>query len=262
MPNLKKTLGITTSLLFCTSLAFSASDDSALKQAQYSKQDVDSIENIVHDYILNNPAIIEQAMVKLQQQKQEEREQLAQKAIKTNQAELFKSTTSPTLGNNKADVILVEFFDYQCGYCKKMTPIIKDLLATNDNLKVVMKEMPIFGGTSLEAAKAALGVFQISPESYIKFHTSLIDAKGKLTKDSIFKAAKDANISKKKLEKAMADMDTQNELKATKDLAAALNISGTPAFVLTNASFTQFKFIGGATSKEALQKIITKLEKN
>ena len=60
----------------------------------------------------------------------------------------------------------------------------------------------------------------------------------------------------------MSDMDTQNELKATKDLAAALHISGTPAFVLTNDSFTQFKFIGGATSKEALQQIITKFEKN
>lgn len=260
---MKKTIliGLAT-IVSANALAITNSTASApTTQNIYKGKEVSAIETIVHDYLLKNPQVIVDASIELQKRQEAERARLAQQGAKDNKKQLFTDPMSPVLGNPKGTVTLVEFFDYQCGYCKRMTPVVDDLIKNNKNLKVVLKEMPIFGGTSKIAAEAALAINQIQPSQYEAFHKAMIGAEGRLTKESIMQAASDLNINMKQLKKTMSTKPVSNELNQNREVSTALGLTGTPAFVLTNHDMTQFEIIGGAASKEALQEKIDDLQK-
>ena len=150
----------------------------------------------------------------------------AQQAIPAYASQLFNSKQSPMVGNQKAKVTLVEFFDYQCVHCRNMTSIVNDLVKQDKNLRVVYKEFPIFGPSSELAAKAALA--SKIQGKYLAFHNALMQAKPPLDKAKVMKLAKSVDLNTAKLEQDMQSQAVQDEIKQNYHLAQALGSDGYP----------------------------------
>ena len=146
--------------------------------------------------------------------------------------ELFKDPTSPVGGNPNGDVTIVEFFDYQCGYCKVVFPRIEKLLIDDSNLRFVFKEMPILGPNSVFAARAALAARKQGEKQYVAFHKVMMASRGSLNKASVFRFATDAGLDVERLKEDMKDDNINDMIRRNLKLADALSINGTPAFVI------------------------------
>ena len=146
--------------------------------------------------------------------------------------ELFKDPTSPVGGNPNGDVTIVEFFDYQCGYCKVVFPRIEKLLIDDSNLRFVFKEMPILGPNSVFAARAALAARMQGEKQYVAFHKVMMASRGSLNKASVFRFATDAGLDLERLKGDMEDDNINDMIRRNLKLADALSINGTPAFVI------------------------------
>ena len=165
------------------------------------------------------------------------------------QDELLNDPASPVGGNPDGDVTLVEFFDYQCPYCKTIFPSIQALLAEDRNLRYVFKEFPILGKASVFAARAALAAHRQG--KYLEFHMAVMPAKGKLTEARVMRLAKTAGLDTDRLRRDMADGTIDDMIRRNLELASALNVNGTPAFVIGD------KIVRGAIDLAALKKLIS-----
>lgn len=237
-----------------TGLAFAAPTTSSNNTTLSTQQ----VQQIVHDYLLNNPQILVEMSQKLQQQQNQQMQQIQQKAQQTIPgiaSQLFNANTSPVTGNPKGTVTLVEFFDYQCPHCKDMTEILDNLTQKDSNLRVVYKEFPIFGANSQYAAKAALAAGQQG--KYVEFHTALMQAADPITPDQVNAIAKNLGLNMDQWQKDMASAAITQELNANVKLAQQLQLMGTPAFVVSNtANPEQSVLIPGGTTEEVLQGLI------
>jgi len=233
---------------------------------KFSADQKKEIQQVVHDYLMDNPDILIQMSQKLQQQQAEKVQDIekhAQKVIPSIANELFNDKNSPIGGNVNGTVTLVEFFDYQCPHCKEMTKIIDDLAKQNSNLRIVYKEFPIFGGTSDLAAKAALAANKQG--KYDVFHDALMNTDASLDEAKIMSIAKKNGIDVNQLKKDMDSDSIQKELKQNVTLAKKLKLMGTPAFVIgqtNNAKSAKSVLIPGTTSQEILQNVITQVKNN
>ena len=155
-------------------------------------------------------------------------------AVASNAVPLFASPHQVTLGNPKGDVTLVEFFDYNCGYCKRALPDMLALLKDDPKLKIVLKEFPILGPGSLEAARVAVAVRMQDPggQKYIEFHQALLTSPGPASKEKAFAAAKDQGLDMNRLEQDMASDEVGATLNEDVKLASAVGITGTPGYVI------------------------------
>lgn len=217
------------------------------------------IEKIVHDYLLKNPEVLVEVSQALQQKEQQQMMQRAEQAIPNYAKQLFSSSQSPAIGNKNATATLVEFFDYQCVHCRRMVPVVDNLLKADKNLRVVYKEFPIFGASSEYAAKAALAAQKQG--KYQTFHDALMKAKTPLTSDKVMATAKQAGLNVEKLKKDMQSPEIAAELKQNSRLAQALGVVGTPAFVVAPYPYkTGAKpyFVPGGVSQDVLQGYISK----
>ena len=228
-------------------------------KTSFTPHQVSDIQKIVHDYLVNNPQVLVEVSQALQRQTEAQQQQYAQKAIKQNVKALFEDPASPVAGNPNGTVTLVEFFDYQCGHCKAMNEVIQDIVKKNENLRIVFKELPIFGSESQFAAKAALA--SVKQGKYYAFHDALLSAENPLTQDKVFQVAKSVGLDTDQLQKDMNDPAIQQQLASNFKLAQALRLVGTPTFVIGNKASTKFQFIPGATTPENLQSMIDQVSK-
>jgi protein-disulfide isomerase len=143
---------------------------------------------------------------------------------------IFRSPHDHVAGNPKGDVTLVEFFDYNCGWCKKGFPEVVDLIGQDKNLRVVLKEFPIFGGDSDYAAKAALAANKQG--KYWELHTALFSHEGKVTKEFVDEAARELGLDLAKLKADMESPEVAQVIADNQALAQSLAINGTPAFII------------------------------
>ena len=134
------------------------------------------------------------------------------------------------IGNPKGDVAMVEFFDYNCGYCKGMFPAMMETVKADGNIRLLMKEFPILGPSSVTATKAALAARK--QNKYTELHLALMDHKGSLTDDAVMQVAKDTGLDLARLQKDMADPAVTAIITKNRDLAQDLDIQGTPALVI------------------------------
>jgi len=155
-------------------------------------------------------------------------------AVASNAGPLFASAHQVTLGNPSGDVTLVEFFDYSCGYCKRALPDMLALLKDDPKLKIVLKEFPILGPGSMEAARVAIAVRMQDPvgQKYIAFHQELLGGPGPASKEKALAAAKDQGLDMKRLEQDMASDEVGATLNEDIKLASAVGITGTPGYVI------------------------------
>ncbi|KGM34098.1 DsbA family protein [Inquilinus limosus] len=210
----------------------------------------ETIEQVVRDYIRAHPEIVVEALDAYQAKKDAEERSAQAKTLTSRADEIFRSATSPVIGNAQGDVTLVEFFDYQCGYCKRSQPDLERLMKADSGLKVVLKEFPILGPASVTAARVSLAAQKQG--KYLEFHTKLMGFKGQLTDDVIFETAKQVGLDLDKVKQDMNDPSVVAELRANMDLAEALGVQGTPAFVIND------QIIPGAVGFDALKSQIDK----
>lgn len=182
------------------------------------------IQTIVHDYLLNNPQMLVQMATRLQQNK-------IQQATNDNIRSLFFTPASPTMGNAKGDVTIVEFLDYQCPHCKHSDAFINQLLTSDPGVRVIYKEIPIFGDMSEFAVRAALASQQQG--KFAAMHDALIKAKAPFNKQQILDIANSVGLDVAKLQNDMNSDAIDQEIKNSEQLAAEFNLPGTPAFVIT-----------------------------
>ena len=210
------------------------------------------VQAIVKEYLVEEPQIIIDALEAYRDQQEKEVLQKSEKAIKENREALLKNSAVPAIGPENADVTIVEFFDYRCGYCKRMLPVISELLNEDKNVRVVFHELPILSEDSKLAAKASLAVFEIKPEKYFDYHSVLMQTKGSYTRESLTKLAIEHGVDKAKFTAALASKKLDTTLEASAKVARDIGISGTPAFIVGN------ELVPGAISLQQLKERVAK----
>jgi protein-disulfide isomerase len=205
------------------------------------------VEKIVHDYLLREPEVIYQALQELQKRQQAAKADRQKAAVAANHAQLFQQANDPVGGNPDGDVTVVEFFDYQCHYCRQVMPSLRAQLQEDKKLRVVFKDFPILGDKSVTAARAALAARKQG--RYVPFHFALMGASD-LSLNGIMAVAKSVDIDTKRLAADMNAPEIEAQIKANYALARRLGIEGTPAFVIGD------QLIPGALDKTRLAELI------
>lgn len=218
------------------------------------------IQQIVHTYLVKNPQVLVEVANALQQQQNEQQNAQAQNALPANAQKLFYAPGSPVAGNPNGGITLVEFFDYQCPHCKNVATEVTKLIAADNDLRVVFKQLPIFGANSEYAARAALA--SVPQGKYLVFHNALMHDQNQLTNDEVMNVAKQVGLNTDKLQSAMNSADINVELAQNSNLANAFNFPGTPAFIIAKVPATGLKngavpdkvyFIPGEANAQFLQ---------
>ena len=205
--------------IVCIGFAPAHADEQALTKAQ--------VEQVVHDYIMNNPKLIMDSVDDYQKKAMQAR---SSEGLKKNKESLTKDTSSPEAGNPKGDVTVVEFFDYNCHFCKGAFPAVQSLLEKDKNVRIVFKEFPILGPTSETAAKWALAADK--QKKYFEFHTAMMNNKEPISDDLLAKVAKGVGMDVDKAKADVASPEVVQQIAKNRALAGELDINGTPAFVI------------------------------
>src|SRR6201998_2932314 len=173
------------------------------------------IETIIKNYLVSHPEVLEEAMTELNKRQAAAEDQKHEASIVQNSDAIFNSPRNVTLGNKNGDVTFVEFFDYNCGYCKRAMSDMLDLMKSDPKLKVVLKEFPVLSQGSVEAAQVAVAMRMQDPggKKYLDFHQKLLGGRGPADKAHAMAAAKDAGADMARLEKDIGSP----EVKATID---------------------------------------------
>lgn len=198
------------------------------------------LETVIREYILANPEIIPEAMDRLQQRR------MAQ-MISAVRDQLETPFEGGWIGAADADVTIVEFFDYACGFCRTSLPDLERLLAEDDNLRIVFRELPILSEESVDAARVSLSAAR--QRDYFAFHQAMFDA-GRPGAATIAEAQRRAGLNPTQVSRDVADAAIENEIRANRELAGRLELTGTPAFVVGD------QLLSGAVGYERLRQAV------
>jgi protein-disulfide isomerase len=245
-------------LLMSIALLITPDSNAALKK--FSSGQVQQIQQIMHDYLINNPEVLVEVSNALQQKQLTAVTNRIETSIPKYADQIFQANNRPAAGNPKGNITMVEFFDYQCPHCKAMLPIIHALIKANLNLKIIFVEWPIFGVNSRYAAEAALA--SLKQGKYHDFHNALLNKGYSLDKQAVLKIAKSVGINTWKLKRDMRDKAIDQQLQANFALAKATGIIqvGTPVFIIGNVDKHQFRFVPGQVDQATLQKAIDQVK--
>jgi len=194
------------------------------------------IEKIIREYLLKNPELLQDVMAELEKKQAAAEAEKHKAAIKEHAKALFSSPRQVTLGNPQGDVTFVEFFDYNCGYCKRAMADMLDLMKDDSKLKVVLKEFPVLGPGSQEAAYVAVAVRMQDPtgKKYLEFHQKLLGGRGQADKAHALAVAKDIGLDMARIERDMASEEAKRSIEESFKLAEQLGLNGTPSYVIGN----------------------------
>ena len=187
----------------------------------------------IKDYLVNNPDVLRAAIEALDKHDKQVAEAERSKAVTDQAGPLFSSKYQADIGNATGSATLVEFFDYNCHYCKGALPDIAKLMKDDPNLHLVLKDFPVLGPGSVEAARVATAARnQLPGEKFWAFHTKLLSMHGPIGKAEALSVAKDLGLDMDKLAKDMESKDVETGLHEVMGMADSLQINGTPSFVV------------------------------
>ncbi|MCG8468789.1 MAG: DsbA family protein [Gemmatimonadetes bacterium] len=241
------------------SLALSQAADAQTRregQTRFSGQQTEDIERIIRDYLLEHPELIFEAMQIYQKRQQLAHEQRQREAIAAEASSLHGAPGDPVLGAPDGDVLLVEFFDYRCPYCRAVADVVRETVAEDGNVRLVMKELPIMGPQSVQAARAALSAHRQDPDKYEAFHFALMTTEVDLTDEQIQQIARGVGLDLERLEGQMQNPEIDETIDRTYTLARELGISGTPAFVIGTT------LVSGVVDEARLKRLISEARDN
>ena len=213
----------------------------------------EAIEGVIHDYLLRNPDVLLEALRAAEEKLNHDADIKAAKVLNDRESEVFEDHATPVAGNPRGDVTIVEFFDYRCPYCKQVLPSLQALLREDHNLRFLYKELPVLGPQSVTAAHAALAAQRQG--KYEAFHNAMMATKGQITDDTVYKIAGSVGLDVERLKQDMSAPEIEQALKANLALAEALNIHGTPGFIIGK------HIVPGAVDLDALRNMIADARK-
>ncbi|MEE8189431.1 MAG: DsbA family protein [Kiloniellales bacterium] len=220
----------------------------------FSPEQVEGIERLIQQYLMNNPQVLVESLNRFQQRQRVADQQRKQQAVRVHRKALYEDPDTPVFGNLEGDVAIVEFFDYRCPYCRKVAPTIKKVMEEDGKIRLVMKEFPILGPKSVQAARAALAAAKQG--KYEEFHWALMMKPGDMSAPHIRQTARDVGLDVKRLEDDMKSPDIERMIQINRQLATALSIQGTPAFVIGNA------LVPGAIDLPTLKRLVAEARAN
>jgi protein-disulfide isomerase len=201
---------------------------------EFSSTQRGAIEKIIREYLIGHPEVLQDAMNELEKRQQATEAEKHKAAVQKYSDVLFSSPHQVVLGNPKGNVTFVEFFDYNCGYCKHAMGDMLTLLKNDRKLKIVLKEFPVLGPGSVEAARVAVAVRMQDKtgQKYLEFHKELLGGRGTANKDRALAAAKSVGLDVARIEKDMASPEVDATIHENFKLADALGVNGTPSYVI------------------------------
>jgi len=221
----------------------------------FSPDQRQQVESIVKDYLVAHPEVIQDVMAALDKKQKDAEAQQAHATIVANKATLFNSPHQVVLGNPHGKIEVVEFFDYNCGFCKHALPDMLKLLDTDHDLKFVLKEFPVLGEGSVEAAHVAVAARMQDPTKYIQFHQKLLGGRGAADKARALAVAKEVGFDMARIQRDMASEEVNTTIAEDMKLADALGVNGTPSYVVGD------ELVVGAVGFDELKKKIDALQK-
>ncbi len=233
--------------LTCTALATMGAIPALAQDAEFSPAQKEAMGGVIKEYLMENPKVIFDAIEAYRNEQEEQAQKQAEEKIGDNIAALTDAD-APSVGNPNGDVTVVEFFDYNCGYCKRALPDIQAAIKGDDNLRVVFKEMPILGPTSKTAAEWALAAHKQG--KYFEYHIALMEHKGPKEEAQLAKLAKDSGLDVEQMKKDLDSGEIEKELNQVMEVAREIGVSGTPAFIVGKT------FIPGYVGEDGLKQAI------
>ncbi|MEZ5781219.1 MAG: DsbA family protein [Rhizobiaceae bacterium] len=222
----------------------------SVEPARAQELDKAAVEKIVRDYLLANPEILEEMQTALDA-KQHEAQRTAQiETIQENKDEIFNASYDGIVGNPDGKITIVEFYDYNCGFCKRALEDMQALTQENPDLRFVLKEFPILGPDSQKAHVVASAFQRLMPEKFPEFHDQLLGGQGRAGEASAMKIALALGADETKLREEMKNETIIENFAKTYDLANKLSITGTPSYVIGN------DVVFGALGKDVLNEKI------
>ncbi len=217
-------------MLAGATLLLASCGDSDSGSGGFSSDQKSAIEKIVHRYLVNNPQILIEMEQKFREDQAKRQAEAQKQALKDNAQLIFRSKTSFVGGNPNGDVTVVEFFDYNCGFCQRAFNDVQKLIKADKNVRVVFKEMPVLGPPSVDAARVAIAAKKQG--KYFEMHRALFETPGPNTKEKALRVAKDLGLDVEKLKKDMQAKEVEAEIQEVLQLANKLGIQGTPHFFI------------------------------
>lgn len=207
------------------------------------------MESVIKEYLMSNPEVIIEAVENFRVKQEQQMEKSAKESL-SKYKDMFKQDNLPIGGNPEGDVTVVEFFDYNCGYCRKAFDDLRKLIEQDSNLRVVFQEMPILSPSSKKMAQIALAAH--NQGKYFEMHAALMDYKGTQNDSAYFKLAEKIGLDVEKLKTDMESQAVQAAIGKSMDMARDLGIRGTPGFIVGNEIYPGY--IGMQGMKEAIAK--------
>ncbi len=203
------------------------------KAGQFNDGQKQEIETIVHDYLLAHPEVLRDVSVELEKRQKLEEADSRGRAIAEHGDALYRSKFQAVVGDPNGKIVLVEFFDYNCGYCKRALEDLANLMKQEPSLRVVLKDFPVLGPNSVEAAQVASAArMQLPGQKFWQFHQKLLLSHGPVGKAQALSVAKDLGLDMDRLDKDMKDPSIRAGLEEIMKIGDTLNLTGTPSYVL------------------------------
>jgi protein-disulfide isomerase len=201
---------------------------------EFSAPQKQEIERIIKEYLVNHPEVLQEAVAELDKRQAAADTEKARAAVASNAETIFNSSRQVVLGNTKGDVTMVEFFDYNCAFCKRAMADMLELLKDDPKLRVVLKEFPVLGPGSVEAAKVAVAVRMQDKngKKYLDFHQKLLGGRGQADKARALAVAKEVGMDMARLDKDLASEENKVSIEESLKLAETLGLNGTPSYIV------------------------------
>ncbi|NBJ13911.1 DsbA family protein [Microvirga arsenatis] len=218
----------------------------------FTEQQKQAIGEIVKDYLLKNPEVLTEVISELEKRQAEAQQAAQAGAVKETRQSLLNASHSYVVGNPSGDVTLVEFFDYNCGYCKKALADVQTLVKSDPKLRVVLKDFPVLGPDSVEASRVSLAAKnQLQGQKLFEYHVKVMDTRGRVNGERAMAVAKEMGLDMARLQKDMESPDTRKALQENMELGDKLSLTGTPAFIVGET------VVPGAVGLEPLKQLVT-----
>ena len=217
-------------LALAASLTVFPASQPAVAAEPFSADQKSALDSAIRDYIMAHPEVIVESLNAMQARQELAQKESQRDALTKLQDQIVGNPKDPVIGNPDGDVTVVEFFDYQCGYCKRMVDPVMQLLKQDPNVRWVMKEFPILGPASVTAAQASIAAR--NQGAYQEFHIALMAYRGRLSDAVVLQTAREVGLDLDKLNADMASAETQSTSQEAVVLARSLGVNGTPAFIV------------------------------
>ncbi len=218
----------------------------------FTDQQRQAIERIVREYLLSNPEILQDVMAELERRQSEAQKVAQEAALAQSKDALLRSPHDIVAGNPAGDVTVVEFFDYNCGFCKKALGDMRSLLKSDPKMRLVLKDFPVLGPDSVEASRVSLAVGkQLKGEKLFEYHVKLMETRGRVNGERALAVAKEMGVDLTRLQKDVDSPEVRAVLQENVALGDRLGLTGTPAFIIGN------EVISGAVGSEPLRQTVS-----